>query len=218
MATVPAVPASVDEQTTTTSISFSHSLPPPASPASPLTDSPPTGRRGILQYFSTPRNTFGLFRKYYGAALPSHDPEEYTTPQDLRDANANIGPTSHHTSGIEQPFYPYPNQNSFALGEWYWTQEVQKSQSSFRRLIEIVGDPHFLPDDVRSTNWTKVNTTLAANKDDRHPKDDRRLDEDFGWKHSPISIQVPFHSCMTNPGPQRYLVGDFFHRSIISVI
>jgi hypothetical protein len=44
------------------------------------------------------------------------------------------------------------------------------------------------------------------------------MDEDAGWKKTPVYISVPFHSRLKNPGPKEYLVGDFHHRSFVSVI
>jgi hypothetical protein len=113
---------------------------------------------------------------------------------------------------------PYLNQNLFALGDWYWNHGVQKSQEAFRTLIEIVGNSNFRPDDIRLTNWTKINSVLAFNKEDDDQNDHEWLGEDMGWKHMAITINVPFHRRMTAPGLQPYLAGELYHRSIISVI
>jgi hypothetical protein len=172
----------------------------------------------MLRYFRTPRNIFGLSRKCYGSELPSHDPE---VSQELCDAQSD-GSMSQSTRPKpppnDQPFYPYPNQEAFNLGDWYWNHGVQKSQENFKRLLDIVGNPSFSPDNVRKTNWTEINTLLAANKGDDYLEDDQWLGEDTGWTRTAISIRVPFHSRMKIPGPQRYLAGELYHRSIIAVI
>lgn len=174
-----------------------------------------------LCHFQTPRNIFGLYRRYYGTKRPSHDPEDHLTPQDLCETSPDIPPSILCHAGIlsnDQSFYPYLNCTSFSLGDWYWNQGVQKSQESFRKLIEIVGNPDFKPSDVRSTNWTKINAILAHNAEDDNQHDHEWLGEDTGWKRSAISINVPFHRRMAAPGIQSYLAGELYHRSIVSVI
>jgi hypothetical protein len=151
---------------------------------------------------------------------PLHDPEDYVTPQDLCEINTDTIPLVDGPSG-GQPFYPYPNQNSFSLGDWYWNQGIHKSQDGFRKLIDIVGDQDFRAADIQSTNWTRINAILAENVDDDHSPHDlahRWLGEDTGWKRTAISISVPFHHRMAIPGPRSYLAGDLYHRSIVSVI
>jgi hypothetical protein len=156
----------------------------------------------------TSRNAFGLFRRYFSQRFPSHDPEsELNIP-----ALSNIVPTDVETPSL--PSYdPYPNKNSFRLGDWYWNHGVQKSQKSFRELVNIVGDVDFEPSDVRSTNWGKINRTLGG---DDH---DEWLDDDAGWITTPITISVPFHRRLPDPGPRDYvLTNNFHHRSLVAVI
>ena len=169
-------------------------------------------RSCTFQSFRTPSNIFGLSRTYYSTELPSHDPESVVAMQDMLDS-PNLSPTPHVASGS---FHPYPNQSSFRLGDWYWNHGIQKSQQSFKELLSIIGDPKFFPDDVRKTKWTSINRKLAANDFDEDA--DEWLDEDAGWKQTPISITVPFHHRMKDPGPQNELVFTLYHRSIVSVI
>jgi hypothetical protein len=115
-------------------------------------------------------------------------------------------------------FHPYPNKSSFCLGDWYWNHGVQKSQQSFRELIDIITDHDFTLDDVRKTKWSEINTSLATNNFDDDRDDDDWLDEDSGWIRSPISITVPFHKRMKNPGPKSRVVFEFYHRSLVSLI
>jgi Plavaka transposase len=84
-----------------------------------------------------------------------------------------------------------------------------------------VGDPKFRSEDVRHTKWKGIDAKLAANDFDRSPAiddDAQWMDENDGWQRTPISILVPFHHRTKKPGPQSFLVGDFYHRSIVSVI
>jgi hypothetical protein len=208
-------------------------LPPAANipMATPL-ESSSVGSR-IHRLFRTPRNIFGLFRQYYSHRLPSHDPEEYVDLQGLSDIPITAtewpslqpqnNPPSEFTNGsTRNPFDPYPNKNSFLLGEWYWNHGVQKSTESLKSLLRIVGDAEFRPEDVRDTKWGKISASLAKNDFDGGIEDDGSgyewLDEDAGWNRTPINISVPFHSRAEKPGPKNYVVGDLYHRSLVSVI
>lgn len=141
--------------------------------------------------------------------LPSHDPEEHNDLSDVTSASpsASTFPT----------FHPYPNISSFRLGEWFWNGGVQKSQSSFRELVSIVGDHDFDPASIRDTEWDKINKQLA---DDNHGE---WSDEDAGWKRTPVTIEVPYQrrrgiSPDPGAGPLNYTIDDFYHRSLVSVI
>lgn len=93
---------------------------------------------------------------------------------------------------------------------------MQKSQESFKELLEIICHPDFTPDAVCQTNFLQINATLAANDFDQDQ--DEWLDEDAGWRRSPISIAVPFHRRTSNPGSTDRVVVDLYHRSLVSVI
>jgi hypothetical protein len=124
-------------------------------------------------------------------------------------------PPSHNGNG---PFYPYPNRNSFLIGEWYWNGSIQKSQESFNELLKIIGDPDFTSDDVRKTKWSEINSSLGANDFDDNPNQAEWLDADAGWQRTPISIRVPFHNRMKHPGPQEEEVVCLYHCSLVSII
>ena len=161
----------------------------------------------INQFFTTQRNRFGLFRQYTTSSPPSHDPEGNLTSDEHRDSDE---PPGH----LPENYYPYPNRNAFLLGDWYWNGGVQKSQTSFKQLLDIVGDPGFSPTDVGDAKWDSINRTLA--------NDDNWLDEDAIWEKTTVSITVPFQrrrNAANSPGgPREYLVTDFYHRSLVSVI
>lgn len=114
-------------------------------------------------------------------------------------------------------YFPYPNKNSFLLGDWYWSEGVQKSQQSFKDLLDIVGNPSFESSDVRNTKWTTIDTLLGSNEIDE-TEDREWTDVDAGWIKTPIKISVPFHNRTSHPGPQPYAGGDLYHRSLIDVI
>jgi Plavaka transposase len=170
----------------------------------------------VRQIFQTSRNIFGLFRRYFSEQLPTHDPEEHKDLFDLSDEPIIF--TSPCFANNGNPFKPFPNKTSFRLADWHWNHGVQKSHESFNRLLDIIGDPEFRPEDVRQTNWPKIDSKLAANIFDGREEEAEWMDEDAGWVRTPITISVPFHHRTKNPGPQDYHVGDLYHRSFVSVI
>lgn len=172
----------------------------------------------LEQPFTTNRNIFGLFRRFFGSTPPSHDPEEFISLQELSEEHisendskapqANAEPNS----GMAPVFYPYPNDNAFQLGDWYWSG-AQKSHESFKRLIKIVGSPAFRPEDVRDVPWKKIDNILASDSTEVE-----WMDEVAGWKRTPIKISVPFHKRTGSPGPKDYVAGELFHRPLVSVL
>jgi hypothetical protein len=118
---------------------------------------------------------------------------------------------------MDTSFYPYPNRNSFRLGNWYWNGGMQKSQSGFKELITIVGDPDFRLANVRNVKWDNINDILI--KDDQ----EEWLDEDAGWTRTPVTISVPYQAHRGAPlldgnGPKHFKIGHLYHRSLVSVI
>ena len=187
---------------------------PHQSPADEGTTPSPSLYHRIRHIFTTERNIFGLSRRYEASDPPSHDPEENVVLNELSDIPSNP-PASDSPS---PSFYPYPNHNSFLLGDWYWNGGVQKTQSSFRELVAIVGNPEFNPTDVKYTQWDKINHVLGSEDDQGE-----WLDEDAGWDSTPITISVPYQSSRgvaSNPsaGPRNFTVPQFYHRNLISVI
>jgi hypothetical protein len=89
--------------------------------------------------------------------------------------------------------------------------------------VSIVGNPQFHPEDIRNTKWTKIDVELGRNDFDGWTKDvdnddGEWMDEDAGWKKTPVSISVPFTKKTKTPGTKIYTVGNLYHRSLVSVI
>lgn len=162
----------------------------------------------------TAHNAFGIFRRYYGQELPTHDPEREVSLALL--SNIPLPPSAPDAQEPSKTsdFYPYPNQSSFLLADWYWNHGVQKSQESFKKLLGIVGNIDFSAHHVRETNWSQINRQLAVNDWD----EGAWVDEDASWQRSAITIRVPFHRFLDYPGVQDYTIPDFYHRSLTSVI
>jgi Plavaka transposase len=167
----------------------------------------------IRRIFTTPRNLFGLSRRFYGTDRPPDNPESEITLQDL----SNIS-VPHNSLQLESAaFYPFPNRNAFLMGDWFWNGGVQKSIKSFRELMNILGDPEFKLEDVRDVNWGQVNDLLATDNEGEW------VDDDAGWVHTPVTISVPYQPRRGVPsnsqaGPRNYVVDDFYYRSLVSVI
>jgi Plavaka transposase len=201
------------------SVPLSHTAPPPGPnpPENPTHASTgtPTSLRGPP--FRTAKNAFGLVRQFFSSIPPSHDPEEAVTLQDMSSVPA-VAPAEPDTpcAPHDLAFHPYPNQSSFELGHWYWNGGVQKSHKDFKELIDIVGDSHFDPDDVRSTPWDRINSTLGTSRDD--DEENEWEDEDAGWRKTEVTIQVPFSRTTAQPGSRSYMAADLYHRPLISVI
>ncbi|KAJ3530549.1 hypothetical protein NMY22_g8529 [Coprinellus aureogranulatus] len=115
------------------------------------------------------------------------------------------------------PYAPFPNISSFRLGEWFWSDDHEKSQRSFRNLLDIVGSESFKPADVRSTNWTQINETLASSfyEDDGSGSG---LDDDASWRTVPTTIDVPISKSSERPGSYRFTVPDFHYRPLVPII
>lgn len=183
-----------------------------------------------VQYIDSTLNSFGLFRRYHSPTLPTHDPESRTTlamlsnaPETLSNSQFVNPPdsTTFDISDVGSEFYPYPNKASFLIGEWYWNSGSQKSQNSFKKLLDIIGSDNFSAADIQQTNWSKVNSQLAINDWDVGEWED----EDAGWYRSSVTINVPFYSKKAGPrtkqrigGPREYVIHDFYHRNLVSVI
>jgi len=183
----------------------------------PLPDAPPLQVQGthhssttghflssrIRRIFRTPRNIFGLIRQYFLEHLPSPDPEEFATLVDLSDlpTNTQAEPT---LIPSDASFYPFPNSSSFRLGHWYWNEGVQKSQQSFKDLLDIIRHPSFSTDDIRHTKWGEINTTLGNSM----KSDSEWVDN---WKKTSVPISVPFHRRQRDPGPQDFVGADLYH-------
>ena len=173
-------------------------------------------RSSLRKVFKTCANKFGLFRVYYSDSVPRHDPEDpYSVdntylPQECSDGVPSESPPS------TNPYYPYPNECAMRLGDWYWNQGAQKSRDNFKELLDIVGDPAFSSSAISQTRWGAINEELGRNHFDGDLP--QWLGEDDGWKCSPVTISVPFHTRASNPGCKNYTVQGFYHRSLVSIV
>ena len=161
----------------------------------------------------TQMNTFNLFHVYDNDAIPVHDPE---------DQSSNLGDSPLHRVNMvqgfdpENPFHPYPNENLWCLGDWYWNQGMQKSGKSFTNLLNIIGSTDFQPEDMLCTNWAAIDHELDSQKAPEQQDLGEWMDD--GWECRNIIISVPFSHRCENPGPKDYTILGFYWCSLISII
>ncbi|KAG6906823.1 hypothetical protein DXG01_011815 [Tephrocybe rancida] len=150
----------------------------------------------------TPDNALGVYRQYQ--SMPTHNPEQVESLTSLSNIKQIVAPS----------YMPYPNLNAFKLGKWYWNEGIQKSQSSFRSLMDIVGSEYFVPGDVHNLNWKSINSELGLNAWDSKEWEDVNA----GWHVSEVTIQVPFHRNLYAPGVCPFTVKAFYRHPLVAVI
>lgn len=171
----------------------------------PLETTQDTRSRSLTQHvFTSAKNTFGLFCWYPSASHPTYGPDDHLTVDNLSNMTLVHKPTASFN------FYPYPNQSTFVLGDWFWNGGASKPQASFNSLLDIIGDPEFNQNDIQDVNWDHVNRELGAEDMVEW------LDKDAGWTSTPVSISVPFQPCHGVPSPigacaRNYAIGEFHH-------
>lgn len=169
-------------------------------------------------------NSFGLFRIYDQNCTPINDPEDQCSDPPVVPQLE----VATETPQLSNPFYPYPNENSWLIGDWYWNQGVHKSKSGFEKLIRIIGNVDFRSEDLRYTNWASidrdlgcldVHTTFGASSSHMDELDSQHwLAEEDGWMRRNITISVPFPRRSLHPGPRDYTISNFYRRSLLSII
>jgi hypothetical protein len=180
---------------------------------------PETRRRTILDEASwtkTDKNVFGLYKKYWTIEDRPHDPDFYTSPEDMNDVDTNA---SLSEANLEKDLYPFPNLSSFLLGEWYWSDRNEKSRESFRDLIEILTSDIFDQEELRGANWDRINAVLASSEfDDPLQTSFEWAGDGTSWQTTSIQLDVPFNSTSLLPGPHHYEVPDFHYRPLVPII
>lgn len=207
--------------------------PPPPVPQSPVThplDTPEQRETPLLvppqcSSYSTPKNAFGVYKRY--AAIDPHyvDPDGFVDGAELVASNiATI--VQQGSEGLDAALLEtlLPSPCALRLAKWYWDEGTDKSVRSFQALIDIIGREDFQASDMKNTNWRKVYSVLGLTIEENEGNDGsdkERLGAWFtetSWKRSDVSIEVPFDSDTAVPGTHRYWVKDFYHRPLVDVV
>lgn len=194
-----------------------HSVQPPSLPKQP----PPV--------VVTQTNSFGLFRLYDEGSTPINDPEDQSgCAMDPLGSRTKSGPVIALQSDSADTFHPYPNENSWRIGDWYWNHGAQKSKKGFENLLKIIGAADFRSEDLRHTNWYAIDRELGCldvGSSDSHEASSSHgsnsqdwLPEGDGWMRRSITISVPFSRHSVHPGPRDYTISNFYRRSLLSII
>lgn len=191
-----------------------------------------SGAPAPKRFVDSSKNAFGVFRRFFRGSFPSHDPDSEIVPEDLHDASEcppsdGCRQTSSFPSQFPatQPYHPYPNKSSYNLGRWQNNGFLKKSKGEFKKLVRLLTGGEVIPSELNNVNWDGIDEDLASNPlvseptSASEPGASSRAPKDAGWKYSPITISVPHHSNVTDPGPGEYTIEPgLLHRSIVSVI
>lgn len=203
---------------------------PPDSPTAGSSTAPPKSshaeqRRGVLdasQWKETSKNGFNLYKTYWTLETHPHDPELFLSNSDFQESRgaSPIAPQSTEDATTTNPYHPFPNWSSFKLGEWYWSDDGGKSRQSFQRLVNLIGDEDFIPQEIRRTNWKKIDSLLASSEfEDDFSREDGIWERDgSSWKTVSIPVAVPFNSASDNPGAKLFTLEAFRFRPLVPII
>ena len=166
----------------------------------------------------TPANAFGLYKAYWTIEKHPHNPDLYISGKDLQEGQAAKDPPP-KADIADDILFPFPNLNSFFLGEWYWSDRTEKSRESFRELLDIITSPDFDPEDIREANWNQINSSLASSEFDEHGKSHPGwIGDGTSWQSAVVTLEVPFNSTSFDPGPHPFEVPDFRYRPLVPII
>lgn len=168
----------------------------------------------------TPGNAFGLYKKYWTTEEHPHDPDRYISGKDLQEDAENEeleGPLT--KAGTFNDIHPFPNLNSFLLGEWYWSDRTDKSRESFRELLDIITSPEFDPEDIRGADWNRINSSLASSEfDDPGKPHPDWITDGTSRRSAAVTLEVPFNSTSLDPGAHAFSVPNFRYRPLVPII
>ncbi|KAJ3526401.1 hypothetical protein NMY22_g10179 [Coprinellus aureogranulatus] len=175
----------------------------------------------------TPSNKFGLYKIFNlgGSRDIPHDPDDSILPEDLHEREGlsfeesakKVFDNSLQASRSE--FYPFPNISAYRLGQWYWSDDREKSQRSFQDLLSIVGSEDFNPADVKGANWKKIDRDLAGSAYDIDDLDSKEwVDDGISWNSVSVTLQIPFSQYTENPGNHLFTIEGFHYRPLTPII
>jgi hypothetical protein len=178
----------------------------------------------------TSPNIFGLFRRY--RHCPSYDPDGEVTLDELASFFATTssnespddallllpGPSTSHAN---EAFHPFPNMSTFLLSDWYYSSPSgERSAADFDRLISILSDKRFKPDDVVGFSARARDKLLDGINNSVNKDIEQTVKSVLGaWSCDvPVTIQIPEGKQWTNDEGRKFTVPGLHHRRITEVI
>ncbi|KAG1784624.1 uncharacterized protein HD556DRAFT_1280298 [Suillus plorans] len=161
----------------------------------------------IPEIVRTLPNAFGLTRLYRGR--PTRIPDLDSDLNDLTATNLQTLPAITDKS-ISDIISPYPNENAFNFGRWYWNTTRQSKSTRQELLDNVILHPGFDPEDLRGVNFDKIDKQLA--QDLSSPL------EGNGWRNDPITVNIPTSQKAGTVGTRKFCIGDFHHRSLVHIL
>lgn len=167
----------------------------------------------------TPKNEFGLYKRYWTTEEHPHDPDSYISGKDLQEESTSEEDHIEVEVDLADALHPFPNINSFLLGEWFWGDRSEKSRESFRELLDIITHEDFNPEDIRTADWNQINSSLASSEFDEHGESHPDwIGDGTSWQSAVVTLEVPFNSTSADPGPHLFQVSDFRYRPLVPII
>lgn len=187
-------------------------------------------------------HAFGLYREF--PTVPSHDPDDMLTLQDLAEsqpppsacdpptstsARLSFPPVTEVPSTPEAINYPempvsvglgswFPNSTVFGIMNWMWTGSVMKSVGEMRKLIDFLKSDDFKKEDLHdfdiAKETAKLDKALTGNSETSLSKG-----QDDAWVESDVVIQVPDGKPHDDDSDvPTYTFSGLHHRSLAAVV
>ncbi|KAI0668987.1 hypothetical protein C8Q78DRAFT_933009, partial [Trametes maxima] len=82
--------------------------------------------------------------------------------------------------------FPFPNLSSWRFS-WHYTNGYKKTQADRDAMKTLIGRPDFVPSDIQSTDFRKLDALVASGVCDEAPWSNVRE----GWRTSSVTIGIP---------------------------
>ena len=111
-------------------------------------------------HIDSPKNIFGLFRRYRSSTFPTHDPDVGMEEDSFVDTPDTAALVDFHDLPSEV-FHPYPNKSAFLLGRWQHSGKPNKSMNEFRRLLKVLRTPGFKLSELWGVDFRRITRLLG---------------------------------------------------------
>lgn len=219
--------------------------PPPIAPPSPPRvedvpeeivpeDPPPEAPVVDNPVVNTPRNRFGVFRRY--TTIPRRDPEENLTldafadatthlraPVDPKDRNPlrGFGQTvltslQRAKDAAAQSYAPFLNWSTFKLMQWQYSGSNTKSGGEIQRLVdEVLTAEEFDKNSLIGFNFVREKRRL-----DEASSPDGVFSSDDGWNEASVTLHLPKEGVKNDceSDTPSFDVKNIWVRSLVEVI